>query len=202
MAGSPKNPASGFHRTGLKRVGEGLVARRRTIRSRSWSVSSAGPFTATSAAASNLSVGSGAVVIFSSLTHLTTSARFRARGSSPVSGRLSGAASWRGWRSCPGFPLRFRRRHSLLGHPIPAGELGLPHGWLTGPNAGPRRGYRVPHARAASGVGALSTPRTTVLIPAKSSPCPAPAALLRPVLQPRSSIPSCGALLDEASTRV
>ena len=41
-----------------------------------------------------------------------------------------------------------------------------------------------------------------MLIPAKSSPCPAPAALLRPVLQPRSSIPSCGALLHEASTRV
>ena len=178
------------------------MARRRTIRSLSWSVSSAGPFTATFAAASNLSVGSGAVVIFSSLTHLTTSARFRARASSPVSGRLYGAASWRGWRSCPGFPLRFRRRHSLLGHPIPAGGLGLPGGRLTGPKAGPRRGYRVPHARATSGVGALSTPRTVVLIPAKSSPCPAPAALLRPVLQPRSSIPSCGALLDEASTRV
>ena len=31
--------------------------------------------------------------------------------------------------------------------------------------AGPRRGYRVPHARAATGVGALSTPRTTVLTP-------------------------------------
>ena len=77
--GSPKNPASGFHRTGLKQVGEGLVARHRTIRSRSWSVSSAGPFTATCAAASNLSVGSGAIVIFSSLTHLTASARFRAR---------------------------------------------------------------------------------------------------------------------------
>jgi hypothetical protein len=31
--------------------------------------------------------------------------------------------------------------------------------------AGPRRGYRVPHARATTGVGALYTPRTTVLAP-------------------------------------
>jgi hypothetical protein len=30
------------------------------------------------------------------------------------------------------FPLRFRCRRSLLGHPIPAGELGLPCGRLTG----------------------------------------------------------------------
>ena len=30
------------------------------------------------------------------------------------------------------FPSRFRRRRSLLEHPIPAGELTLPHGWVTG----------------------------------------------------------------------
>lgn len=94
-------------------------------------VSSAGPFTATVVAASNLSVGSGVVVIFASLAHLTASARFRARAPSPVSGRLCGTASWRGWPSCPGFPLRFRSRRSLLGHPIPAGELSVPHGRLT-----------------------------------------------------------------------
>src|SRR6266542_3901495 len=59
----------------------------------------------------------------------------------------------------------FGHRHSLLGHPIPAGELGSPHGRLTGPRAGPRRGYRVPHARATTGVGAPYTPRTAVLFP-------------------------------------
>jgi hypothetical protein len=32
---------------------------------------------------------------------------------------------------CPGFPSPFGHRHSLLGHPIPAGGLGLPHGRLT-----------------------------------------------------------------------
>ena len=70
-------------------------------------MSSAGPFTATFAAASNLSVGSGAVVIFSSLTHLTTSARFRARASSPVSGRLYGAASLEALEIMPRFPVAF-----------------------------------------------------------------------------------------------
>ena len=33
---------------------------------------------------------------------------------------------------CPGFLSPFGCRHSLLGHPLPAGELGLPHGRLTG----------------------------------------------------------------------
>ncbi len=70
------------------------------------------------------------------------------------------------------------------------------------PKAGPRRGYRVPHARATTGVGAPSTPRTAVLIPAKSSPWPAPAASRRPVPAPRYNIPPSGALLHEASTRV
>ena len=93
---------------------------------------SAGPFTATLVAASNLSVGSGGVVSFSSLAHLTASARFRARAPGPVSGRLCGTATWRERPSRPGFPLRFRCRRSLLGHPLPAAGLGLPHGRLTG----------------------------------------------------------------------
>jgi len=87
-----------------------------------------------------------------------------------------------GLASHPGFPSRFRCRHSLLGHPVPAGELGPPHGRLTGPRSGPRRGYRVPHACATTGVGALFTPRTAVLIPAETPAQPAPAASQRPVL--------------------
>ena len=73
------------------------MAQRHTIRSQDWSVSSAGPFAAALAAASNLSVGSGIVVFFFSLAHLTASARFRAGPQGPVSGRLCGAASWRDW---------------------------------------------------------------------------------------------------------
>ena len=60
--------------------------------------------------------------------------------------------------AAPGIQQSASRRNSLLGHPMPAEELGPPDGRLTGPEAaGPRRGYRVPHARATSGVGALST---------------------------------------------
>ena len=153
-------------------------------RSRNWSVSSAGPFTATLVAASNLSVGSGVVVIVSSRAHLTASARFRTGPPGSVSGRLCETTAWRRRPSCPDFPSRFRCRRSLLGHPMPAEEFGSPHGRPTGHargRAGPRRGYRVPHARAATGVGALYTPGTAVLLPAEARARPAPAALRRPV---------------------
>ena len=76
------------------------MAWRPTIRS-SQSVSSAGPFTATHVAASNLSVGSGVIVIFFSLAHLTASAPLRAEPPGSVSGRLCGTASWRGWLPGP-----------------------------------------------------------------------------------------------------
>jgi hypothetical protein len=47
----------------------------------------------------------------------------------------------------PAFPFPFGRRHSLLGHPVPAQELGLPHGRLTTTSGGgPGRGCHVPHA--------------------------------------------------------
>ena len=199
--GPPKNRTCTFQRIRLKQAGEGLVARRRTIRSRDCSVSSAGPFTATLVAASNLSVGSGVVVIVSSLAHLTASARLRARAPGPVSGRLCGTTAWRGRPSRPDFPSHFGCRHSLLGHPLPAGGLGLPHGRLTG-NAGPRRGYRVPHARAATGVGAPYTLSPAVLIPAEGRAQPAPAAQRRPVLITLLVHPTARALLHEASTRV
>ena len=64
--------------------------------------------------------------------HLTASARFRARAPGPVSGRLSETTAWRSRPSCPGFPSPFGCRRSLLGHPIPAEELGPPCGRLTG----------------------------------------------------------------------
>jgi hypothetical protein len=77
-------------------------------------------------------------------------------------------------------------RRSLLGHPVPAEELGPPHGRLTGPHrAGPRRGYRVPHARATTGEGAPYTPGTTVLTRTTATNGPAPAASRRPVPFPR-----------------
>jgi hypothetical protein len=83
----------------------------------------------------------------------------------------------------------FGRRRSLLDHPIPAEELGLPRGWLTGQDLppGPRRGYRVPHARAATGVGAPYNPRTSGARPAGSPPRPAPAASQRQSLNPATT---------------
>ena len=58
--------------------------------------------------------------------------------------------------------------------------VGLPN-----PRFGPRRGYHVPHARAATGEGALWTPGTTVLTPTEATTGRAPAASQRPVPAPR-----------------
>ncbi len=67
---------------------------------------------------------------------------------------------------------------------------------------GPRRGFPVPHTRAATGLGALLTPGTTVLTPTEATTGRAPAASQRPVPSPRSSTPPRGASLNEASSRV
>ena len=91
--------------------------------------------------------------------------------------------------AAPGIQQSASRRISLLDHPIPAEELGLPRGWLTGQDLppGPRRGYRVPHARAATGVGAPYNPRTSGARPAGSPPRPAPAASQRQSLNPATT---------------
>ena len=164
--------------------------------------SSSGPFTTTLVAASNLSVGSGVLVIFSYWAHLTASALFRARAPGPVSGRLSDTTVWRRRPSCPGFPSRFRYRHSLLGHPIPAEELGPPHGRLTGqrPDLDGITAFRTHEQRLG---WAPPLPRgRRCSIPTGTPARPAPAASQRHVPEPRSSIPPCGALFDEASTEV
>jgi hypothetical protein len=92
--------------------------------------------------------GSGGVDASSSQAHLPTSACFHSRAQAwypagytrndlvegPVTMLLA-------------FPLPFGRRRSLLGHPVPAQELGLPHGRLTTTcRGGPGRGFHVPHA--------------------------------------------------------
>jgi len=55
-------------------------------------------------------------------------------------------------------------------------------------------GFRVPHLRDTTGVGALSTPGTAVLSPARCRARPAPAASQRPVPAPRNRIPPAGPL--------
>ena len=138
-----------------------------TIRSTAWSVSSAGPFTATLVAASNLSVGSDVVVIFFSLAHLTASARFRAGPQGvrirPVmrDDRLEGVAIQS--RFPAAFPLpAFTCRSSDARRGV---GLSSRSAYRTRIASGPRRGYRFPRVRAAAGVGASYAPRTAVLLP-------------------------------------
>ena len=118
------------------------------------------------AAASSLSIGWGVVVIVVFGVHLTTSALFRAGSRGSVSGRLSETAAWRARPIVSRFPVAF---------PLPAlafwsscSRRGIGRSLRSAyqcarRRTGPRRGFRVSHARAAIGVGALSTPGTTVL---------------------------------------
>jgi hypothetical protein len=82
---------------------------------------------------SNLSVGSGVIVVFlitgspdrvSALSGRVTRDPYPASYPRPPAGG--------GWPTGRGFLLPFGHRRSLLGHPIPAEELGPPHGRLTG----------------------------------------------------------------------
>jgi hypothetical protein len=115
-----------------------------------------------------LSVGWGVIVIFSCGAHLTTSAPFRARSPGSVSGRLSPTASWRtgiwSW-----FPAAFRLPALASWSSCARRGIGpsLRSACRTS-RSGPRRGYRVPHTQDVTGVGALCTPRTVVLIPDRS----------------------------------
>jgi hypothetical protein len=128
-----------------------------------------------------------------SRAHLTASAPFRARASARYPASYP-ARPAEGQPSCPGFLPPFGHRHSLLGHPVPARDLGLPYGRLTGHHrvAGPGRGFHVPHLRDTTGVGALSTPGTAVLAPAGCRARPSPAASQQPVPAPRNRLPPRG----------
>ena len=101
-----------------------------------------------------------------------------------------------------GFPLSFGHRHLLLGHPAPAEESSPPHGRPAGPESGPRRDFRVPHIRAAIGVGALCAPGTTVLIPDGATSRPASAASQRHVPVPRRTSHRRGLRLTRHQPRV
>jgi hypothetical protein len=164
-----------------------------------------GPFTATVVvvAVSNLSVGSGVIVIFSCWAHLTASARFRARAPGPYPAGYPRPASWR-----TGIAIVVSRCLSATGIRFsvilfPPGNwalltVGLPNA-PTGAS-GPRRGYHVPHARAATGEGALCTPGTTVLTPTEATSGRAPAASQRPVPAPRHTSHRRGSRLMRHTT--
>jgi hypothetical protein len=166
----------------------------------------AGPFTATLAAASNLSVGSVGVVIFFSLAHLTTSAPFQAGPPGPVFGRLSRDDRLEQAAIYPGFPSRFRCRPfaSWSSDSRRGIRLSSRSAYRTRPEARPDldgvTAFRTHELQP--GWVPFMTPRTAVLIPAGGRARPAPAALPRLVLRPRSRVPSCGAPSYEALTRV
>ena len=83
----------------------------------------------------------------------------------------------------PLFPSRFRRRHSLLEHPIPAGELALPYGWVTGSLRTPSGLPRCARTRRDRG-GCLLYPETVVSTRLIGGLQPPPAASQRLVLHP------------------
>jgi len=101
------------------------------------------------------------------------------------------------------FAVAFRLPALAFWSSCPAEELGFPYGRLTRPHgAGPRRGFRVWHARAAIGVGALSTPGTTVLTLVRSrSPASVRRISTAQSLHPATTIHPCGAPHHEASTK-
>ena len=105
----------------------------------------------------------------------------------------------------PGDMTSFGHRRSLLGHPIgpPRDWAPLTVGLPDTPRAcpDPERGCHVPHARAATGVGALCAPGTAVLIPTEATSRQAPAASQRPVPTPPRYFPSTRIVLNEASTK-
>ena len=176
-----------FHASGSSKpfgVGRLVVVRR--------VAASFGPFTAE--AVSNLSSGSDSS---STLSWGSPDPRQHPFGSGhqaryPASypGRLAEGASHRVPVSC----CLSAAGIGLSGHPVPARELGLPHGRLTGHQQvpGPGRGYHVPRLRDTTGAGALSTPGTAVLPPAGCRARPSPAASQRPVPAPRTHIPPAG----------
>ena len=178
---------------------------RRTFRSacrqstwRQSSMASSGPLTVM---VSSLSSGSGVIVIFlftgspdrvSALSRPATRADIRPVIHAPPAGGLAIRTR---------FPAAFRPPAFASRSSCSRRGVGPSSRSAYRPTTGPRRGYRVPHARAATGVGALYTPRTAVLIPTDRGSRPAPAASQRPVPAP-DVLPINRVSLNEASTRV
>ena len=118
---------------------------------------------------SNLSFGSGDLGDrITSQAHLSTSAPLSRPGTGPgiqpvIQQRRPGGAI----QGCAGFLSAFARRHSLLGHPVPAREFRSPHGRPTRQRLDP---------------GGVSTFRTSETRPDWVPSLPrGPAVLTRPV---------------------
>ena len=112
--------------------------------------------------ASNWSVGSSVVVNAPPQAHPTPSAPFRVRaprpGIRPVMRTSTGSRP-----PCPGFPLPFGHRHSLLGHPSPAEEFNLPRSRPTRPGGPDLDGISLSARARCDRIGRPLPPRTAVL---------------------------------------
>ena len=96
----------------------------------------------------------------------------------------------------------FGHRHSLLGHPIPAGELGPPHGRLTEPRVRTPNGVTAFRTHELRPGWAPSLPRGRRCSSRTGATSrPAPAASLRLVPFPPPTVPPARMLLNEASTK-
>lgn len=101
----------------------------------------------------------------------------------------------------PGFLSPFGHRHSLLGHPLPARDLGLPCGRLTGQSRTPTGLPRSTHPRCDRGGRPLYPDNDGVPTAGVSFPDRRLAAFQRPGCSTPLLIPSNGAQPYEASTK-
>jgi hypothetical protein len=125
--------------------------------------SSSGPLTTTSV--SSLSYGSGIKVIFLSTGSPDRVSTLSGPGTRPGIRPVIQNHQLEGWLIWPWFPVAFPPPAFASRSSTPAKGSALLTVGSPAQRTGPRRGYRVPHARAATGVGAPCAPRTTVLIP-------------------------------------
>ena len=177
-------------------------ARRQSIW-RQRSVSSSGPLTTTggAVAASSLSFGSGISVIFLFTGSPDRVSTLSGPGTRPGIWPVMRDRQLEGRPRGPGFPLRFRCRHSLLGHPTPAkGSALLTVGPLAQrPDPDGVTAFRTHELRPGWVPPVLRGRRCSSRTEARSQPTPAAPPRLVP--KPRHSIPPYEAPLHEASNR-
>jgi hypothetical protein len=126
--------------------------------------------------------------IKSSQAHLTHVSAFAGPGRARIRSVMRGDQR-RCWPSAPVSRCLSATGVGFLGHPVPAGELGLPHGRLTGrlrvrTSAGFPRSTRVRYDRG----GCPLNSGTAMLSQLTLGVQPAPAASQRPVLHPAGAI--------------
>jgi hypothetical protein len=141
---------------------------------------------------SNLSIGTGLVIIVPTRAHLTRVSPLSRPGTRPgIRPVIRQPAGRRASNSALGFLSPFGHRRSLLGSSCSRRGVGPSSRSAYHPPAagGPRRGFHVPHSRVTTGVGALSTPGTSgaLLTECRARPAPAATRAARPNTPPETS---------------